>query len=516
MSISENDMQNPKKNPIKRVVIAGGGTAGWLTASLMKKVLGEAVNITLVESEVIGTVGVGEATIPPIRLVNQVLGIDEAQFLYETKATIKLAIKFENWKTKGQSYYHTFGAPGKAMAFCHFHHYWLKGQQLGKTQDLWDYDLNYHAAEAGKFAPINAKDPLLELPFAYHFDASLYAKYLRKLSESMGVVRIEGKIGSVERDNVNGYIKALRLDNKNRIEGDLFIDCTGFKGLLIQETLGTGYDDWSHLLPCDSAIAVPSERHESTRPFTRSIAHDAGWQWRIPLQHRNGNGHVFCSRYVSEDHALDTLMGNLDTKPLADPKLIKFTTGRRRKQWNKNVVSVGLSSGFLEPLESTSIHLIQSAIVRLIQLFPHNGITPSLEAEYNKQSALEFEQIRDFLILHYSVNERTDSAFFNDMRNLDLPDTLRHKIALFKENGSLFRDQNDLFLESSWLQVMYGQGITPNDYHGLVNTFSDEKLKEMLTRLLKLKREPLSQLPSHDEYLNGMVKRAKQNMSANA
>ena len=506
-------MQDPHNKPIKRVVIAGGGTAGWLAASLMKKVLGKAVDITLVESEAIGTVGVGEATIPPIRLVNQVLGIDEAQFLHDTKATIKLAIRFENWKTKGESYYHTFGAPGKSMAFCHFHNYWVKARQQGLKDDLWDFDLNYHAAEAGRFAQINAKDPVVELPFAYHFDASLYAQYLRKLSENMGVVRKEGKISRVQRFTHSGFIQALHLESGDVVEGDLFVDCTGFKGLLIEEALGAGYDDWSHLLPCDSAIAVPSERHEKTAPYTRSIAHDAGWQWRIPLQHRNGNGHVYSSRYITDDQACDTLLSNLDTKPLGDPKLIKFTTGRRRKQWYKNVVAVGLSSGFLEPLESTSIHLIQSAIVRLIQLFPHNGFAPSLETEYNKQSELEFEQIRDFLVLHYTVNERTDSAFFNDMRNITLPDSLAHKITLFKESGNLLREQNDLFLESSWLQVLYGQGITPKDYHGLVNSVPEVQLNQMLTRLLEIKKEPIAKLPTHDEYINGMVAKYKRAMS---
>lgn len=506
-------MHEPQNTPIKRVVIAGGGTAGWLAASLMKKVLGKAVDITLVESESIGTVGVGEATIPPIRLVNQVLGIDEAQFIHDTKATVKLAIRFENWKKKGQSYYHTFGAPGKSMAFCHFHHYWVKARQQGLSHDLWEYDLNYHAAEAGRFAQINAKDPVVELPFAYHFDASLYAQYLRKLSESMGVTRKEGKISRVERFTDSGFIKALHLESAEIIEGDLFVDCTGFKGLLIEDALGAGYDDWSHLLPCDSALAVPSERHEKTAPYTRSIAHDAGWQWRIPLQHRNGNGHVYSSRYITDEQACDTLMSNLDTKPLGDPKLIKFTTGRRRKQWYKNVVAVGLSSGFLEPLESTSIHLIQSAIVRLIQLFPHNGFTSSLEAEYNKQSELEFEQIRDFLVLHYSVNERTDSEFFNDMRNITLPNSLAHKIELFKQSGNLLREQNDLFLESSWLQVLYGQGIVPNDYHGLVNSVADSQLEQMLKSLLEIKKEPISKLPLHDDYINGMVARHKRSIS---
>ncbi|WP_372619747.1 tryptophan halogenase family protein [Alteromonas stellipolaris] len=499
------DHQEAKHTPVKRVVVAGGGTAGWLAAALLKKVIGEAVNITLVESEAIGTVGVGEATIPPIRLVNQVLGIDEATFLRDTKATIKLAIRFENWKQQGQHYYHTFGAPGKSMAFCHFHHFWLKARQQGLKHDLWDYDLNYLAAEAGKFARINAKDPVLELPFAYHFDASLYAQYLRKLSEGMGVRRVEGKISHVSRHKLSGNVKALHLENGHAIDGDLFIDCTGFRGLLINETLGAGYDDWSHLLPCDSAIAVPSERHENTAPFTRSIAHDAGWQWRIPLQHRNGNGHVYSSRYISDSQAHDTLMANLDTKQLGDPKLIKFTTGRRRQQWYKNVVAVGLSSGFLEPLESTSIHLIQSAIVRLIKLFPHQGISDSAVAEYNAQSKVEFEQIRDFLVLHYCLNEREDSDFWRDMRHLTLPDSLVHKMALFKQNGNLVREQSDLFLESSWLQVMYGQGLVPEDYHGLTNSFSDEKTQAMLASLYKIKREPIASLPTHDAYIQSMI-----------
>lgn len=503
-------MQNPQPKPVKHIVIAGGGTAGWLTAALLKKLLNQAVEITLVESEVIGTVGVGEATIPPIRLVNQVLGIDEAQFIRDTKATVKLAIRFENWKTQGEHYYHTFGNAGKTMAFCHFHHYWMKAKSLGHEEDLWQYDLNYHAAKAGKFAQINGKDPALSLPFAYHFDASLYAKFLRNLSEKMGVVRCEGKIQHVQRCPHSGYIDTLHLDSGQKVKGDLFIDCTGFRGVLINQTLGAGYDDWSHLLPCDSALAVPSERHASTAAYTRSIAHEAGWQWRIPLQHRNGNGHVYCSRYISDTQAQDTLMANLDSKPLGDPKLIKFTTGRRRKQWYKNVVAIGLSSGFLEPLESTSIHLIQSAIVRLLQLFPHQGITPHLVKEYNRQSTLEFEQIRDFLVLHYAVNERNDSAFWRDMRSITLPDSLQHKIALFKENGTLVREQNDLFLESSWLQVLYGQGIMPNDYHGLVDSLPHHDLNQMLTKILMVKKEAVKKLPSHDEYIARMIDYANQ------
>jgi len=488
-------------NKIQNVVILGGGTAGWLSAALLKKILGTEINVELVESESIGTVGVGEATIPPIKLLNTVLGLNEAEFMAASQATIKLAIKFENWRVPGESYYHTFGSPGKSMAFCHFHHLWKRSQSLGNNNSLWQYDLNYLCCEQGKFAQINSKDPVLELPYAYHFDASLYAKFLREFSEKLGVTRTEGKVSSVERDDSSGNVQALTLENGQRIAGDLFIDCSGFRALLIQQELNAGYDDWSHWLPCDSAIAVPSERLDKTLPYTRSIAHKAGWQWRIPLQHRNGNGMVFSSAYWDAQQAQDSLMSNLDSKALAEPKLIQFKTGRRRKQWHKNVVAVGLSSGFLEPLESTSIHLIQSAIVRLLQLFPHQGINQVVVDEYNKQSKLEFEQIRDFLILHYHVNERNDSQFWRDMRNMEVPESLKHKMQLFGDNGQLFRDQNDLFLESSWLQVMLGQGIKPEDYHPLANGPSDQKLLDMMQSMYRLKHEPLAKLPEHDQFL---------------
>jgi len=489
------------KQTIKKVVILGGGTAGWMSAAMIKKLIGSIVDVELVESESIGTVGVGEATIPPIQLFNTALGINEAEFIRETKATVKLAIKFENWKTQGESYYHTFGAAGKSMAFCHFHHFLKRSQQLGNKANLWDYDLNYLCAVEGKFAKINSKDPILSLPYAYHFDAGLYARFLRKFSEKLGVKRTEGLVESVNQDQETGDIQSLVLKDGSTITGDLFIDCSGFKGVLIQEQLNTGYDDWSHWLPCDSAVAVPSERHEKTSAYTRSIAHAAGWQWRIPLQHRNGNGFVYSSAHYSDEEAKALLLNNLDTKALAEPKVLKFKTGRRRKQWHRNVVAIGLSSGFLEPLESTSIHLIQSAIIRLIQHFPHQGIDDSTVVEYNKQSKVEFEQIRDFLILHYHVNERTDSTFWRDMRNMEIPETLSHKIKLFAESGKLFREANDLFLESSWLQVMLGQGIEPQDYHPIANNMSKEQLLDMFDKILKIKQEPLASLPEHDQFL---------------
>lgn len=488
-------------NTVKNVVIVGGGTAGWISAAVIKRLLGAEVNVNLVESEDIGTVGVGEATIPPIILLNNMLGLDEKEFLKETNATMKLAIRFENWRVQGESYYHTFGAPGKSYAFCHFHHYFKRAQRLGLKDSIWEYDLNYLACEAGKFAHIKSPDPIIEMPYAYHFDASLYARFLRKKCEQMGVVRTEGIITQVEQDPQSGFISSVVLKDGQKISGDLFIDCSGFRGLLTQQTLNTGYEDWSHWLPCDRAVAMPSERHEKTKPYTRSIAHSAGWQWRIPLQHRNGNGLVYSSNHYSDEQALDTLTNNIDTKPLADPNFIKFRTGRRRKQWNKNVIAVGLASGFLEPLESTSIHLIQSAVVRLIHMFPHAGINQKQVDEYNRQSQIEFEQIRDFIILHYHVNERTDSQFWKDVREMEVPESLSHKIALFKETGNLFREQNDLFLESSWLQVLMGQGIEPRDYHPLANGMSDTKLLELMANIKRIKNEPVGKIATHDDFL---------------
>ncbi|MBU3021806.1 tryptophan halogenase family protein [Aestuariibacter sp. A3R04] len=489
------------KNVIKDVVIVGGGTAGWISAAVIQRLLGATVSVNLIESEDIGTVGVGEATIPPITLLNNMLGIDEKAFIRETNATMKLAIRFENWRVNGEQYYHTFGAPGKSFAFCQFHHYFKRAQQLGLEDSLWDYDLNYLACEAGKFAHIASPDPIIEMPYAYHFDASLYARFLRKKCEQMGVTRTEGIITSVQQNADSGYIDSVTLKDGKKISGDLFVDCSGFRGLLIQQTLNTGYEDWSHWLPCDRAVAMPSERHEKTSPFTRSIAHTAGWQWRIPLQHRNGNGLVYSSHHYTDDQALDILSSNLETAPIGDPKYIHFRTGRRRKQWHKNVIAVGLSGGFLEPLESTSIHLIQSAVVRLVHLFPHDGIKQKQIEEYNKQSQMEFEQIRDFIILHYHVNERNDSQFWKDVRNMEVPESLMHKIELFTASGNLFRAQNDLFLESSWLQVLMGQGVKAGDYHPLANGMSEKKLFELMASIKKIKNEPVGKLASHDDFL---------------
>ncbi|MFK8014737.1 MAG: tryptophan halogenase family protein [Gammaproteobacteria bacterium] len=487
--------------PIRKIVIVGGGTAGWMSAALFSKVLGKQVTVELVESEQIGIVGVGEATIPPIHHVNQVLGIDEAEFLRATKATIKLAIRFENWRERGESYYHTFGAPGRSQAFCHFHHFWTRARLDGHSTNLWDYDFNYLACEEGKFARMEVKDPIWELPYAYHFDSSLYGQYLRAYSEKRGVKRTEGLVDDVDVDAQSGHVTGLKLRGGGQVTGDFFIDCSGGRALLIGKALGTGFEDWSHWLPCNRAMAVPSKRFDQTLPFTRAIAHGAGWQWRIPLQHRNGNGLVYSDRFLSDDQAADILLNNLDSEPDGDPRVIPFRTGRVRRQWNRNVVAVGLSSGFLEPLESTSIYLIQSAIVRLLHLFPHAGVTPELQAEYNRQSQIEIEHIRDFIILHYHRNDREDTQFWRDLRHMSIPDRLRDKIQMFRSDGRLTADQYDIFLEPSWLQVLVGQGVVPNDYHPLADALTDAQLHEKLTSMAAVKREPLAQMPSHDQFL---------------
>lgn len=489
------------KDKISKVVVVGGGTAGWMSAAMLKRVLGSRIEVELVESDAIGIIGVGEATIPPIQLFNSVLGLDEADFLRETKASIKLAIKFENWRVRGESYYHTFGSPGRSQAFCHFHHFWIRAQQAGHTSNLWDYDLNYLCAEAGKFAKLQVKDPVWEMQYAYHFDASLYGQYLRQYSEKLGVTRTEGLIEQVNLDSESGHVTNVVLENGGEVSGDFFIDCSGGRGLLINQKLETGFEDWGHWLPCDRAMAVPSERFEKTVPYTRSIAHSAGWQWRIPLQHRNGNGLVYSSNHYSDDEAAGILLGNLESDSIAEPKIIPFRTGRTRKQWNRNVVAVGLSSGFLEPLESTSIHLIQSAIVRLVTLFPHAGIRAELVDEYNRQSQFEYELIRDFIIMHYHLNERDDSQFWRDVRNMDVPERITQKIKLFGSTGILTKDNLDIFLESSWLQVMLGQGVTPQDYHALADTLTEDQLLDKLAKTKETKMQPMPQMPSHDEFL---------------
>ncbi|MDO6445360.1 tryptophan 7-halogenase [Colwellia sp. 1_MG-2023] len=493
---------NTKK--IQNVVIVGGGTAGWVTAALMVKVLGKTLNITLVESDQIGTIGVGEATIPPIIPFNNALGLDEKAFLKATKGTLKLGIEFENWRQKGDKYMHAFGGVGKNFPFCDFYHFWVKSQQLGYSSEFGDFSLNYQASKQHKFAKLNQIEGtnLPGIEYAYHFDAGLYAKYLRSFCEPLGVTRVEGMINQVTVDKKNGYIQSVKLADGNEISGDLFIDCTGLKALLIEETLSVGYEDWSHWLPCDRAMAMPCEATSPILPYTRSIAHDAGWQWRIPLQHRTGNGIVYSSKHMSDEEAKKVLMANIDGKPLGEPKVIPFRTGRRRKQWHKNVVAIGLSSGFIEPLESTNIHLVQTAATRLLKFFPHHGIKDEEVYEYNRQSLIESERMRDFIILHYKQNQRDDTEFWRACQRMDVPETLRQKMALFEQSGKIFREQDELFTEIAWQQVMIGQGLIPKDHHPLVDSLTPEQITELMDNLKVIIERSVNKMTSHDEYLS--------------
>lgn len=490
-------------NRVQKLVIVGGGTAGWITAAAFARLLGRTLTIELVESETIGTVGVGEATIPQIIRLNGILGLDEYDFVRRTNGTFKLGIEFVDWGKVGTSYLHTFGDAGMTLANVPFHQYWRRSTDNGGAPDLWHYSLHKLAADQAKFGKLDrvGNTSMTGLAYAYHFDASLYAAYLRAYSEQLGVSRTEGIVQSVTRDAESGDINAITLDDGREVAGDFFIDCTGFRSLLLGKELGVEYQDWSKWLPCDRALAVPSERLETIVPYTRATAKQAGWQWRIPLQHRTGNGHVYCSDFISDEEASDVLLGGLDTKPLADPRPIRFTTGRRETFWSHNCAAIGLSSGFLEPLESTSIHLIQSHVSRLIQLFPGNRDAATERAEYNRRCAAEFEQIRDFLILHYHQTERDDSEFWRYCANMDVPDSLTHKMELFASSGRIGRDIDDLFREASWAQVMLGQGITPEDYDPMANGLNDAQLGEFLSNVRTLIERAVAGLPSHEQFI---------------
>ena len=486
---------------IKNIVIAGGGTAGWMAAAALSKLLGKNLNITLVESDDIATVGVGEATIPTLQYFHQLLNINEAEFLKATHGTFKLGIGFENWRDKNENYVHAFGVTGKDCWAAGFQHFWVKGKQLGIAEEFGDYCLEQVAASSEKFAQL----PNNGLNYAYHIDATRYGQYLRKMSEAHGVNRVEGKINQVNLDTKSGFIESLTLESGKVIEGDLFLDCTGQRALLIEGALHTGFEDWSHWLPCDSAIAIQTKSVEQPKPYTRSIAHDFGWQWRIPLQHRVGNGMVYCSKFVSDDEALAKLEENLEGEKLTKPLKIKYRTGTRRKHWNKNCIAVGLSSGFLEPLESTSIHLIQQSIVRLMRMFPHAGIQQTDIDEFNLQTKVDTETTRDFIVLHYSVTNRDDSPFWRHCRSMPIPEALAHRIKLFKETGRVFRKNNELFVDS-WMQVMIGQGLIPEDYHSIVDNMSDDELKRFLEHIKTNIDNTAKQLPPHAAFIDRFCK----------
>ena len=492
---------------IKSITVVGGGSAGWMAAAALATYLGRRATIRLVESEEIGIVGVGEASVPHIRLFNgQWLGIDEAEFVKRTHGTIKLGIQFNDWGRIGDSYIHGFGTIGRAVGPLPFHQFWLKLRQAGRAAPIGEYSPQTVMAPQGKFAPRDRNappnSPLADIAYAYHFDATRYARFLRELAEQRGVQRIEGKIVGVNQRAADGFIESVTLASGQVVEGELFIDCSGFRGLLIEETLKTGYVDWTHWLPCDRAMAVPSERVDPVTPYTRSTARAAGWQWRIPLQHRTGNGYVYSSRHISDDEACATLLANLDGKALAEPRPLRFTTGMRRKFWNKNVVALGLASGFLEPLESTSIYLAQSGITRLLSLFPRRDFSPLLVERYNRESAFEYERVRDFLILHYKVTERSDTPFWDYCRTMDIPDTLREAIDLFRLDGRYFRNGEDFFALPSWVQVMLGQGIVPRSYHPIVDEMPEDKLVEHVEGVRTMLAQAVGTMPTHQEWID--------------
>ena len=490
-------------SPHTTILIVGGGTAGWMTAAILSQFIPAGYRIRLVESDEIGTVGVGEATIPQIQLFNQALGLDEDEFLRATQGTYKLGIEFVDWTGAGSRYMHAFGDVGRGVGIVPFQHYWHRARELGVAGSLDRYSLNEVAARALRMqrGKLRTSDQLSAMPYAFHFDAGLYARYLRGHAERNGVERTEGKVVDVTLDGTSGRVTLVTLDGERNIAADLFIDCSGFRGLLIEQALETGYDDWSRWLPCNRAMAVPCANGGEFTPYTRSTARKAGWQWRIPLQHRIGNGYVYCSDFLSDDEAAATLLANLDGEAMADPKPLRFVTGKRRKFWNRNVIALGLASGFMEPLESTSIHLIQSGLSRLIRMLPRATFDPAVAKEFNLQSDFEFETIRDFLVLHYKATDRDHSEFWRHCSSMEVPDGLAHRIALFRASGTIAREHDELFTEVGWLQVLVGQGIEPTAHHPLADTISKQDLADYMDIWEKLIVREVAQMPSQAEFI---------------
>ena len=492
-------------NIVRKIVIVGGGTAGWMAAAALAKILGtQDREITLVESEEIGAIGVGEATIPAIILFNKMLEIDEDEFVRATHATFKLGIDFVNWRKLGHRYFHQFGLIGAELKNgVSFTHYWMRWRNMGGEPDVMQFSPETVAAKEGRFGKPGPKAGrnAPNINYAYQFDASTYADYLRQYSEARGVVRKEGRIVRVHQNAESGFIEAVELADGSRIEGELFIDCSGFSGLLIEETLKAGYEDWSNWLPNDRAVAVPCAKVATPTPFSGSTALESGWQWRIPLQHRTGNGYVYSSNFISDDEATAKVLEKLEGEPLADPKLIQFTAGKRRAAWSKNCIALGLSGGFLEPLESTSIHLIQVGIMRMFAFFPDKGFDPLLAKRYNDEMGLLYDGIRDFIIAHYKVTERDDTPYWDYCRNMSVPESLEAKLALFRMRGEVVPDPRALFTEASWFAVLFGQGLEPQGYHPVAEALPETELVSNLTRIRSLIRERVNELPSHGDYL---------------
>lgn len=487
---------------IKKVVVAGGGTSGWLAAAAFSKLLGKSLDVCLIESDEIGRIGVGEATIPPMRGFNRLLGIDEQEFMRSIQATFKLGIEFKNWASKGDSYIHSFGSTGKDCWACDFQHFWLAGLKRGFTDDFGKYCVELQAAKAGKILGSEKYG----VNYAYHLDAGLYAEFLKKHALKFGAQRIEGNIKNVCISEKTGYIESLVLADGQIVDGDIFLDCTGFSARLIGQALNTSYEPYGHYLPCDAAVAVQTEGIANPRPYTQAIAHDAGWQWRIPLQHRVGNGLVYSRRYTTDEEAKNLLLNNLESSPIAETRMFKFQTGRRVKTWNKNCIAVGLTAGFLEPVESTSIHLAMSTVLRLLKFFPKNHIDESRVNEFNAQSQEEFEKIRDFIILHYHATERNDSPFWRYCKDMDIPDSLKERLELFKKSAIFPLKEKELFKVDSWLQVLLGQRITPESHHPIVDLMSDNELGNFLSGLKKSVDDNVARMPSHQQFIDDYCK----------
>ena len=498
-------MTDFKDRPINRVVIAGGGTAGWMAAAALSRLVGRQLEVTLVESEEIGTVGVGEATIPTLLTMNRLLQIPEPDFIKATSGTFKLGIRFENWLYEGHDYIHSFGDTGKGCWAGGFQHFWKKGQQQGLAEEYGAYCTELRAAVENKFGILSEH----KLNYAYHLDATAYGQYLRRLAEANGTQRIEGQIAHVSVSETTGFIDYLQLKDGQQVAGDLFIDCTGFRALLIEDALRTGFDDWSHWLPCNRAWAVQTELTGEPVPYTRAIAHDSGWRWRIPLQHRVGNGLVYCSDYLDDDAARERLLSLVDGTPIIDPRPIRFTTGQRRQYWNKNCIALGLSSGFIEPLESTSIHFIQNGIMWLLLMFPDSVMSQASVDEYNNKLRGEAERIRDFIVLHYFANQRAGEPFWDMCRDLPIPESLSQRMALFKETGRVFKPQDDVFSENSWVQVMMGQGLIPESYHNIVDSMSNEQLQQFLGDIQRDVERTVAALPNHGAFVEALVAHAR-------
>lgn len=487
-----------------RIVILGGGTAGWMAAACMARVLGRRTHqITLIESSSIPTVGVGEATIPPIDQIHRIIGLSPFDLVKHTDATFKLGIDFVDWAKKGHSYFHPFGFFGSDMSGVSFTHYWLRQRAMGNETDIGLYNIETAAARVGKFSflpPQTPEEPRVN--YAYHFDAGLYAQLLRRVAENLGAQRIDAKMQSVRRNGETGDIEALDLDTGQSVEGDLFIDCSGFRALLIEKEMGVEHVDWRKYLPCDTAVTVQSEVHNPLPAYTRTTAREAGWQWRIPLQSRTGNGHVFSSEFMGEDQATQIFLDGLDRPAIGDPRTIRFKPGYRPRMWEGNVVALGLSAGFLEPLESTAIHLIQSALTKLMLLFPRGEISARARKSFNETMVTEYERIRDFLMAHYAITDRDDTPFWRYFQSIEWPDSLKEYLEFYEEEGIFLERTGDLFKERSWFTVLHGQGLSPKKYHPIADAQDEASLDKQMSILRQRVADKLAALPTHDEFVS--------------